>query len=74
MTTLIININNQDKSLLLALLKKFKATVREVKDEKDIKANKIPNAETIKAIEDVEKGIGLIKVKNSADLFKQLGI
>jgi antitoxin component of RelBE/YafQ-DinJ toxin-antitoxin module len=34
---------------------------------------KKPNAETIKAIEDVEQG-RTIKVKNSKELFKNLGI
>ena len=33
-----------------------------------------PNAETIKAIEDAQKGIGLRYAKDAKDLFKQLGI
>ena len=33
-----------------------------------------PNAKTLKAIEEVEKGIGLIHCKDAADLFKKCGI
>ncbi len=33
-----------------------------------------PNAETIKAIESVEKGKGLIEAKDAKDLFKKLKI
>lgn len=32
------------------------------------------NKETVKAIENIEKGKGLTKYKNSQDLFKKLGI
>jgi hypothetical protein len=38
-----------------------------------VEPEKKPNAETIKAIEDVEQG-RTIKVKNSKELFKNLGI
>ena len=34
----------------------------------------IPNEETLKAIEETEKGKGLVKAKNLEDLFKKLGI
>ena len=34
----------------------------------------IPNAETVKAMQDTEDGIGLTRVKNSKDFFKQMGI
>ena len=33
-----------------------------------------PNAETLKAIESVEKGRGLIQADDVADLFRKLGI
>ena len=35
---------------------------------------KYPNKETLKAIENVEKGGNLTKTKNIKDLFKKLGI
>jgi len=35
---------------------------------------KLPNKETLKAIEDVENGKELTKAKNIDDLFKRLGI
>jgi antitoxin component of RelBE/YafQ-DinJ toxin-antitoxin module len=37
-------------------------------------AVEIPNAETRKAIEDSRKGKNLVKVKNAAELFKELGV
>jgi antitoxin component of RelBE/YafQ-DinJ toxin-antitoxin module len=49
-------------------IKKIKAYV------KNLNAAKILNKETRKAIEDAEKGKGLTKAKNAADLFKKLGI
>lgn len=33
-----------------------------------------PNAETLKAIDSIEKGKDLIEAKDAQDLFKQLGI
>jgi antitoxin component of RelBE/YafQ-DinJ toxin-antitoxin module len=42
--------------------------------EEHLKTAKILNKETRKAIEDAEKGKGLTKAKNAADLFKKLGI
>ena len=35
---------------------------------------KLPNKETLKAIEAVENGTDLVKAKNLEDLFKKLGI
>jgi DNA-damage-inducible protein J len=37
-------------------------------------ALKIPNDETRRAFEETDKGIGLIKCKNTAEMFKNLGI
>ena len=35
---------------------------------------KLPNKETLKAIDGAEKGTDLVKAKNLEDLFKKLGI
>ena len=35
---------------------------------------KIPNAATLKALKETDKGIGLIKCKNAKDMFKKLEI
>jgi hypothetical protein len=42
--------------------------------EELLKKTKVLNKETRKAIEDIEKGKGLTKAANAADLFKKLGI
>ena len=42
--------------------------------EEHLKAAKILNKETRKAIEDIEKGKGLTKATSATDLFKKLGI
>ena len=42
--------------------------------EEHLKAAKILNKETRKAIEDIENGKGLTRAANAADLFKKLGI
>ena len=48
---------------------------RQIKLTKGIPfAVEIPNAETRKAIEDSRKGKNLVKVKNAAELFKELGV
>jgi len=46
------------------------ATIKEITKTKE--HNHIPNAETIKAIEEAEQGIGLQEVKNIDELFKEL--
>lgn len=52
-----------------------KAVVRQGKIPFEITANKIPNNETIKAIEDVENGVNLSKTySNPNEMFKDLGI
>ncbi len=35
---------------------------------------KIPNAQTLKAMEDVDKKKGVVKSKNAKEMFKKLGI
>ncbi len=37
-------------------------------------SEKVPNAKTLKAIEKVEKGKGLIEAKDVQDMFRKLGI
>lgn len=44
------------------------------KEKEHPTTNNIPNAETVKAINDIKNGVGLTKTKNSKDLFKSLGI
>ena len=49
---------------------------RQLKIEEDLQVirdhSKIPNAETIKTIENIEKGIGLHEVASIDELFKEL--
>ncbi len=35
---------------------------------------KLPNKKTLKAMQDVEDGVDLVKAENAQDLFKKLGI
>ncbi len=70
MTTITLKIN--EKSSLGKLFLEFVKTF--VSEKKGVEIVKTPNAETLKVIEDAKKGIGVNKVKNSAELFKQLGI
>jgi len=42
--------------------------------EKNLLNPKMPNKTTLKAIKNVEEKKGLIKAKNTKDLFKKLGI
>ena len=46
------------------------ATIKEITKTKEY--NHIPNAETIKSIENIEKGIDLHEVANVEELFKEL--
>ena len=69
MTTLTLKINDNTKKgqAFLEFLNQF------IKgNDNSIEILKIPNSETIKIIEDVEKGKGLIKTKNHADLLNKL--
>ncbi|OFY90551.1 MAG: hypothetical protein A3K10_10235 [Bacteroidetes bacterium RIFCSPLOWO2_12_FULL_31_6] len=70
MTTITLKIN--EKSSLGKLFLEFVKTF--VSEKKGVEIVNTPNAETLKVIEDAKKGIGVNKVKNSAELFKQLGI
>jgi hypothetical protein len=65
--TLRINENSKMGKVILDLIKITAA------DKKGVEVVRTFNAETIKAIEDVEAG-RTFKVKNTKDLFKELGL
>lgn len=68
MSTLVIKIDDSEKNLLLSLLKKFKATVKEIKEEE-----KSPyNPEFVKKIKRAEKQKGIIIDTN--DIWGSLGL
>lgn len=71
METIKLKINKRT-SYGKALLELIKIGINEKKGVEIVDENE-PNSATIKAIEDVEKG-KTFKVKNSKDLFKELGI
>ncbi|SEP72474.1 hypothetical protein SAMN04488097_0443 [Epilithonimonas lactis] len=71
METIKLKINKRT-SYGKALLELIKIGIDEKKGVEIVDENE-PNSATIKAIEDVEKG-KTFKVKNSKDLFKELGI
>jgi antitoxin component of RelBE/YafQ-DinJ toxin-antitoxin module len=68
MSTFTIKLNERSKfgKALLAMLELGI-------EENKVEVIRVPNAETLKAIEDAEKG-KTTKVKNSKELFKNLGI
>jgi antitoxin component of RelBE/YafQ-DinJ toxin-antitoxin module len=67
MTTLTLKINDRTKrgQALIEFLKQY------VIGDKNVEVVKMPNEETIKAIEEVESG-KVIKAKNAADLIRKL--
>jgi hypothetical protein len=69
MTTISLKINERSKmgKIILELIKVSS------EENQGVEIIHVPNAETIKAIEDVQKG-KTTKVKNSQELFKNLGI
>lgn len=67
MSTLVIKIDDSEKNLLLSLLKKFKATVKEIKEEKSPY-----NPEFVKKIKRAEKQKGIIIDTN--DIWGSLGL
>ena len=71
METIKLKINKRT-SYGKALLELIKIGIDEKKGVEIVDENE-PNSATLKAIEDVEKG-KTFKVKNSKDLFKELGI
>jgi len=67
MTTILIKPKTKSEySLITRLLKKMNIEIQVVEEDK-------PNYETLKAIDDVEKQVG-IRAKNSEELFDTLGI
>jgi len=67
MATLILNITDTSLlNLFTALAKRLKVSAKVVKEEKT------PNAKTLKAINEVENRIGIIKAKNASELIKKL--
>lgn len=72
--TLKLDTRSKDGKTLIDFLKNL-SYVEVITPKKVYPISKnIPNTETRKAIDDAKRGIGLNKVKNSKELFKQLGI
>jgi len=72
-----IDIPKMDHKKLKAIAALTGKSMREIvikSIEEHLKAAKILNKETRKAIEDIEKGKGLTKTAGASDLFKKLGI
>ncbi|MFH1253831.1 MAG: hypothetical protein V1646_00175 [bacterium] len=65
--------HKQLKTLSAVLGKSIREIVTE-SIEDYIHSVKLPNKKTLKAIKDVNDGVGLTKTKNVKDLFKKLGI
>jgi hypothetical protein len=76
MTTITLKINDNSVAgkSFLAFLKNFVIGKKGVEVVPVAKEKNRYNAETEKAIADVRAGKGLTSVKNSEELFKQLGI
>ncbi|MBI2257798.1 MAG: hypothetical protein HYU67_02750 [Flavobacteriia bacterium] len=68
MTTITLKINERSKmgKIILDLIK-LSST-----EKKGVEVLRFPNKETFQAIENVEKGIGLIHTKNHEDLMTKL--
>jgi len=68
---MVINIEGSESIInkVVALLR----AIPEVKIQTK-KSELIPNAETLKALEEVKTGIGCKTFKNSSEMFKSLGI
>ncbi len=48
--------------------------MRSEREQEQLYDLRIPNAETLKAIDEAEKGIGLVECDDTIDLFRKLGI
>jgi len=68
MTTLTLKIN--EKSNFGKLFLEFVKTL--VAEKKGVEIVKVPNAETLKVLEDFKNGKGIIRAKNAAELIKKL--
>ncbi len=72
-----IDLPNEDHKRLKALAAVLGKSMREIVAEwihGNLYSENTPNAETLKAIESVEKGKGLVQADDVADLFRKLGI
>ena len=72
--TIEIEGNESVISKIIALLKIIPDVKIQTQKEKTLKKELIPNAQTQKAIEDAITGNGCKSYKNSAEMFKSLGI
>lgn len=72
-----IDIPDEDHKRLKALAAVLGKSMREIVSEwihGNLYSENTPNAETMKAIDSVEKRNGLIEAKDAQDLFRKLGI
>ena len=67
MSTFIVEIDDTEKSLLLSLLKKFNATIKEIKEEKSPYDPKF-----VEMINKAERSKNRTEVKNVDDLWARL--
>jgi len=73
METLVINIPDKKSTLVKQLLKELGVSITSTTKVKDVKPSNVPNALTVKTIEDAHKGIGLDKaIKNIDDFIGSL--
>lgn len=72
-----LDIPSEDHKRLKALAAVLGKSMREIVAEwihGHLYSENIPNAETMEAIESIEKGKNLVEAKNIEDLFRKLGI
>lgn len=72
-----IDISKSDHKKLKAIAAIQGKSMREIviqSIEKYFKTANVPNDETRKSIENIEKGKNLVRAKDAEDLFKKLGI
>ncbi len=72
-----LDIPAEDHKRLKALAAVLGKSMREIVAEwihGNLYSENTPNAETLKAIENIEKGKDLIKSKDAEDMFRKLGI
>ena len=72
-----IDIPVEDHKRLKALSAVLGKSMRELVSDwihGNLYSDNVPNAETLKAIESIEKGKDLVEAKDAQDLFRKLGI
>ena len=72
-----IDLPSEDHKRLKALAAVLGKSMREIVADwihGNLYSENVPNAETLKAIENIEKGKDLIESKDADDLFRRLGI